>query len=300
MTLRIMVPASIGLGDITATNVALEAEWVAGTYTLGQQFRVGEVLYEVSAASTTEQPSETATDWFNAGPINQLAAFDQQIGLDQFRAVETKTKNADSITYSFIASELVTGIALFGLVADTIRIVGTVSTTGDVADIDIDLNDGVDYSGSLWDWLFVAPEQTRKYLNFDISFPSGTQIDIEIINTGEIAEVGTIAFGTVSEQGTLEIEAARSLKSRSIKRTTGTTTSLLRRTPSAKVSYPVTLEGFLGERFWQTVEDIDGIGAVFAGPTSHPELAVYGFITSAQTTAKGVGISKVSVEVESL
>lgn len=299
MTWRVMIPTQVSSADFT-TNVPLETEWVAGSYTLGDQRRVGEVLYEVSATSTTEEPSEVATEWFNAGPINQLAAFDGLQGLDQFRPVETKTTNADTITYTITTTEPISGIAFFGLVAQSIQIVGTVSTTGDVADIDVDMDDSVDYAGSFYDWLFLPPEPSRKYLNFDLSIPQGSQLEITIDNTGNTAEVGTIAFGATAEQGIVEIEASRRLNSRSFKRTTGTTTSLLRRTPSARVTYPITVQDFSAAEFWRLVDDVEGLAAVFAGPVNHPELAVYGFITSAQSTAKGRGISKISVEVESL
>ena len=53
MTLRIIEPFAITETNIDSTNVALETAWTAGTYTLGDVRRVGERLFEVSAASTT-------------------------------------------------------------------------------------------------------------------------------------------------------------------------------------------------------------------------------------------------------
>ena len=57
---QILVPLAVADANITASNVALETAWTAGTYTLGDQRRVDERLFEVSAASTTEEPSDTA------------------------------------------------------------------------------------------------------------------------------------------------------------------------------------------------------------------------------------------------
>ena len=84
MTLHIIEPFAITETNIDSTNVALETAWTAGTYTLGDVRRVGERLFEVSAASTTQEPGLAAsTQWLtldrptdmqrltcNSGPIN--------------------------------------------------------------------------------------------------------------------------------------------------------------------------------------------------------------------------------------
>lgn len=300
MTLRIMEPIAVLPANITASNVALETAWTAGTYTLGTQRRVDDRLYEVSAASTTQEPTPTATEWFDAGPANRFAAFDLQFGADKFRVVETVTTNAESITFTLEALTQISGIAFFGLRAQSVRIIGTLTTTGDVADIDRDLQDGTNYNGSFWRWAFLPQTLGRKYINLDLNIPLGATLEIEVNNPSSTAEVGTIALGNVLEYGIVETDADRSLKSRSIKKTEGTRTSLLRRTPSSKVRYPITLQNGIAQQFWDTISDLDGVGAVFAGPDNAPELSVYGFITSAQTTAKALGRSKVSMEVETL
>ena len=148
MTLRVMQPIIVADANITASNVALEAAHSAGTFSLGTQRRVGERMYEVSAATTTQTPSPTATEWFDAGPANRYAAFDLQFGADKYRVIDTETENSGSITYTLEALTRISGIAMFGLSATNITIVGTVSTTGDVCDIDYDLKDDTSYDGS--------------------------------------------------------------------------------------------------------------------------------------------------------
>jgi hypothetical protein len=300
MTLQIMAPILIGAENITASNVDLETEWTAGTYNLGDQARVGEVLYEVSAATTTEEPSETASDWFNVGPANRFAAFDMQFGADKYRVIETVTSNAESITYTLEGLTRISGIAMFGLSATNIRIVGTQDTTGDVCDIDYDLQDAAGYSGSFWRWMFLPQSFERKYLNFDVNIPKGAVIEITISRSGGTAEVSAIGLGIVSSFGRVTVGTGRSLKSRSVKKTEGTLTSLLRRTASATISYNVVLTDYEGDPFWRLISDIDGIATIFSGQSNHPEFSVYGIVRSAQTTAEGVGNSKVALEVESL
>jgi len=123
MTLRIIEPFAITETNIDSTNVALETAWTAGTYTLGTVRRVGERLFEVSAASTTQQPGLAgSTEWFDAGPANRYAAFDLQFGADKFRVVETITERADSITYTLEGLPRLSAMAFFGLRAETIEI----------------------------------------------------------------------------------------------------------------------------------------------------------------------------------
>jgi hypothetical protein len=298
--LQILVPLAISDANITASNVALETAWTAGTYTLGVQRRVGERLFEVSVASTTQEPSATATDWFDAGPANRYAAFDRQVGIDKYRVVETKTSNADSITYTLQSLTRIGGIAMFGLQAKTISIVATVATTGDAANISYTLQDAADYRGSLWRWLFLPQSFERKFIDFVVNIPQGASIDITIANTGDTARVGTIAVGLVSEFGIVGTGTAKKLKSRSFKKTDGTLTSLLQRTTSSIVSYSVTFLDYEGDAFWRLMQDIDGIGAVFVASDLYPEYSIYGTLSSANPTAVGLGASKATIEAEEL
>ena len=298
--LQILVPLAVADANITASNVALETAWTAGTYTLGDQRRVDERLFEVSAASTTEEPSDTATDWFDAGPANRYAAFDRQLGIDKYRVVETKTSNADSITYTIEALTRIGGLAMFGLQAASISIVATVDTTGDAANISYTMQDATDYGGSLWRWMFLPATFERKYINFAVNIPAGASIDITITNTGGTAKVGTIALGIVSQFGTVGTSTGKKLLNRSFKKTSGTLTSLLQRTSSSLVSYNVTLQNYEGDAFWRLVEDIQGIGAVFVASDLYPEYSIYGTLSSANPTTAGVGISKAIIEAEEL
>jgi hypothetical protein len=214
--------------------------------------------------------------------------------------IETLTTNADTITYTLESLTQIMGIAMFGLSATNIKIVGTQDTTGDVCDIDHDLEDTTGYNGSFFRWFFLPQRFSKKYLNLEVNIPKGSTIEITISRMGGTAEVGSIAMGVVSNYGTVTVGTSRSLKSRSIKKTEGTLTSLLRRTPSATVPYRVVLTDYEAAAFWRLIDDLDGVAAVFAGSDSHTEFSVYGIVRSAQTTAEGVGISKVSLEVESL
>lgn len=299
MSLRVIRPIDIREANILSTNLDLETEWVAGPYTLGDTVRVGEYLWEVSAASTTEEPG-TGQDWFSLGPANRYAAFDQQFGLDKYRVIETVAVNAESIVWVFGGLSRISGIAMFGLEAKTVRVVATKDAPGDILDTTYTLKDDTAYSGSMWRWLFLPQRFERKYLNLSVNIPAGVSVEITIENTGGTAKVGSLIMGVVDQYGIMTPGIPRSLRSRSVKKTDGTLTSLLRRTPSAKITYNVTLLNYQVDAFWRLMSDLDGVAALFAGPDKNPELAAYGFHSNVQTVSEVFGRSTVSIEVETL
>ena len=301
MTLRIIEPFAITQGNIDSTNVALETAWTAGTYNLGDVRRVGERLFEVSAASTTQEPGLAAsTEWFDAGPANRFAAFDLQFGADKFRVIDTITSRADSITYTLTGLPRLSAMAFFGLRATQITIVGTLDATGDVADVTYEVPDATPYQGSFFRWFFAPQSLERTYATFELNIPIGATVVVTITNTGSTAAVGTIAMGLAAEYGDVEVASTRGLRSRSVKKTEGTLTSLLRRTPASRVGYRVHLNDYSADAFWRTINDLDGVAAVFAGPDDNQEFLAYGFVSSCQTVSDVRGITKVQLEVETL
>ena len=301
MTLRIIEPFAITEGNIDSTNIALEIAWTAGTYSLGYVRRVGERLFEVSADITTQEPGLAAsTEWFDAGPANRYAAFDLQFGADNYRVIDTITERADSITYTLSGLPRLSAMAFFGLRATQITIVGTLNTTGDVADVTYNIADATPYLGSFWRWFFAPQSLERTYATFDLNIPIGATVTVTITNTGSTAAVSTIVMGLANEYGEVEVSSTRGLRSRSVKKTEGTLTSLLRRTPAAKVGYRVHLNDYAADPFWRTINDLDGVAAVFAGPDDNPELFAYGFVSSCQTVSDVRGMTKVQLEVETL
>ena len=301
MTLRIIEPFAITETNIDSTNVVLETAWTAGTYTLGDVRRVDERLFEVSAASTTQEPGLAAsTEWFDAGPANRYAAFDLQFGADQYRVIDTITSRAGSITYTLTGLPRLSAVAFFGLRATQITIVGTLDTTGDVADVTYNLQDATPYLGSFWRWFFAQQSLERSHVTFDLNIPIGATVVVTITNTGNTAAVGTIAMGLADQYGTVETQSTRGLRSRSVKKTEGTRTSLLRRTPASRIGYHVHLDNYGADAFWRKINDLDGVAAVFVGPDDNPEFLTYGFVSSCQTVSEVRGMTKVQLEVETL
>jgi len=301
MTLRIIQPFAITQVNINSTNVTLETAWTAGTYALGIVRRVGERLFEVSAASTTQEPGLAASiEWFDAGPANRYAAFDLQFGADKYRVIDTSTVRADSITFTLSGLPRLSAMAFFGIACAQITIYATVAVPGDAADVTYVVPDATQYEASFWRWFFVPQSLERTYANFDLNIAANATVVITLTNTGGVAEVSTIAMGIADAFGAVEVASTRGLRSRSVKKTEGTLTSLLRRTPASRVGYRVHLDDYIAGPFWRVIDDLDGVAAVFSGPGENQELLAYGFVTSCQTVSDVRGISKVQLEVETL
>ena len=166
--------------------------------------------------------------------------------------------------------------------------------------ITYNIQDATPYEGSFFRWFFAPQSLERTHANFDLNIPAGKKVRVTITNTGSTAAVSTIAMGMADQYGTVETQSTRGLRSRSVKKTEGTLTSLLRRTPASRVGYRVHLDSYSAAPFWRTIDDLDGVAAVFAGPDDNPEFLAYGFVSSCQTVAEVRGMTKVQIEVETL
>lgn len=297
--MNIIRPHAVTSANVVGSNVALEPAWVAGTYALGEQVRHNDILWECIIASTDQTPG-AGTDWADIGPPNRMAAFDGEVEANKGRVLETKTTNPDLITFQIEGLAVVSGIAFFELAATRITITATEITTGDAGSYVIDLPDQTQYEGSLWRWFFLPIERRTQYVNLDLGIPAGVTIDIAIENQGATAAVGAIVMGTVEKVAVSNPGAQWSLSSRAKKEVTTFGTSLTRRPPSYRITYPISVLGG-GAAFKRMVQALDGLTAVFVTcDDQFSELTSYGFVEGVDATAKTATMTRASMVVHSL
>lgn len=286
-----VLPANVG------SNIALEEEWVAGTYTLGQQRRVGDTLYEVVANTTDDDPISVTTEWVNIGPANRYAAFDLQVGADKYRILETVSKRDGLVEFVLTGLSRITQITLSGLVATQVRVIVSTVDSGQILNISYDLSDAADYNGSFWAWCFLPKDLETQYILNDINIPSGATITIRVVNAGATAHVANIAMGVTSEFGTVTIGTSKKLRPRAFTDFDGLLATLIPRRPTYVVSYKIVLQENSAGRFWRKIEGLAGKPAVFSGSDSHPEYLSYGYIESADGSEVGGYITKASIDI---
>lgn len=85
--MKIVRPYVLQDGDLTSNATNVDADWNSVTaYTTGQRVSYGRRIYEAIANSTNQNPATADTFWFNVGPNNVWAMFDDRTGTQTVRA----------------------------------------------------------------------------------------------------------------------------------------------------------------------------------------------------------------------
>lgn len=203
MSVQVLAPIQITDAMLTACSVAEpdaasgEAAWAAATsYTIGQKVvRATTHRVYVARASGVDAslPEATPARWFDSGPTNRWAAF------DQYRT--TAITQAGTLTMT-LKPGIITGMAFFGLQGDSMRVVLRPSTGG-VAYFDQSYSLSQYLSGDLmWEFYFGMPRQ-QDGLRISGLYPNDAQVEITLTpsaTTGKAA-IGIFAIGSFEVLG---------------------------------------------------------------------------------------------------
>lgn len=261
--MKIFNPYDVTETNLTATNLTEStSEWAAGTtYAAGDEVHVvsTKTVY-VSAidSNTGNDPTTSAADtWIIKGAMNKWAAFDAYVA--------NKATRASSITYSIDATEIVNGVAFFGLQAQDITLTISDGTSTEVFEADLLSLGHVD--GSWYNWFYGGRPSAREYVFINLPYyGSSTTIDIEITASGSDVEVGQIVLGRVFQLG--KTLAGINLRSQNFTRYIEDDFGNLTTIPRASIRKPE-IDVFVnsgnvrrGEEF---LRDIQGRATVFLG-----------------------------------
>ncbi|WP_299663834.1 hypothetical protein [uncultured Ruegeria sp.] len=202
--MKVIVPIDVTDTVLDATNIpvtGLSAWDVGTTYAAGNQvYKEGvsgkpfQLVYESVISSNTgiDPESDDGTNWIEIGATDQYAAFDRKISNTVERATE--------ITYTIAAPSQLTGIAFFGLEAEslTIEVRDTgaqviYSTTRDL----VDSSEIVDwFTFFTWD-----PEFDTETIFTSVPAYTGYEVDITISAPAGTAKIGQIVLGQLVNLG---------------------------------------------------------------------------------------------------
>ncbi len=142
----------------------------------------------VPIASYNKQPAINTTKWLNDGPTNRWKMFDS--------ANNTQTENADSIVVVFNSTELVTGIYLGNLDADSVTVLVVDSIEGTVYNQTTSLS--LSTSGSsFYTWYFGAISKKTAFASISLPPYTGATITVTVTKTGSVAKCGMCVLGKV-------------------------------------------------------------------------------------------------------
>jgi hypothetical protein len=151
-----------------------------------------EFTYKALTNNTGKKPIDNPTDWELQGYNNPFRIFDQQTA--------SATSNDDSIDIVLTPAQIITGIALFRVVADTVRI--KMTTPGPVVIYD-ETFDMLDLAGidDFWPWFFEPPAFKTEIAILNL--PPYVEASVQIIatKTGSVAEIGEAVLGTTKNIG---------------------------------------------------------------------------------------------------
>lgn len=203
MPAQVLAPIKITDAMLTACSVTEpdtasgEAAWVAATsYAIGDKV-VRSTTHRVYAALASGVdaglPEATPARWFDSGPSNRWAAF------DQYRS--TAITQAGTLTMT-LKPGIISGMAFFGLQGDSMRVLCR-PATGGAAYFDQTYSLSAYLSGDLmWEFYFGIPRQ-QDGLRISGLYPNDAQVEITLTPsaiTGKAA-IGIFAVGSFEMLG---------------------------------------------------------------------------------------------------
>lgn len=291
-----MIREEVVTPSALTSNVPItETEWTAGTYTRGQQRYVGTDLYEVTVASTTDNPitgaAKATPTWVRVGKINRWRMFSE--------FVAEKTVRASPIEVEIATSPRVNSVALFGLEAATVEVI-TYSGGEETARVLKQMTNVMDVT----DWYeYFFQEIVKIEEGVVLNLPSyGTdRVVIRITNDAAAVAVGKVVIGQQVELGKTRIGYSAGIEDFSLKeRDEFGGYKITERRFAKRAEFSVIINA---ARFHAVMRDLAAVRArptVFIGDPSAPETIVIGFYKDAWATRQTREIAEMTLEIEGL
>lgn len=291
-----MIREEVVTPSALTSNVPItETEWTAGTYTLGQQRYVGTDLYEVTVASTTDNPitgaAKATPTWVRVGKINRWRMFSEFVA-------ET-TVVPSPIEVEIATSPRVNSVSLFGLEAATVEVI-TYSGGEETARVLKQMTNVMEVT----DWYeYFFQEIVKIEEGVVLNLPSyGTdRVVIRITNDAAPAAVGKVVIGQQVELGKTRIGYSAGIEDFSLKeRDEFGGYKITERRFAKRAEFSVIINA---ARFHAVMRDLAAVRArptVFIGDPYAPETIVIGFYKDAWATRQTREIAEMTLEIEGL
>jgi hypothetical protein len=272
------------------------ANWVAGTYTLGQKVIYNYRVYEVIVSTTTDQPdvgaAKTTPTWRDNGAINRYKMFDE--------VISTGTTGTPTIAVVISPGQLVNALALFNLTATTVQVTVNDPVEGLVYNETQSLQDNTLIT-SWYNYFFEAITNRSDAIFDDLpSYASGI-LSVVISNGASNAICGELVIGKQQTLGVSNFGSSVSIQDYSIKtRDEFGNTIIQQRAYSKQADFDVTVETPFVAAVQRILSDIRTTPTVFIGDADRSETVVYGFYRSFDIVLDHPSISSCAITVEGL
>lgn len=291
-----MIREDIVRPETLTSNVTItETEWTPGTYTNGQQRRVGLELYEVSTASTTDDPVTGAAKepktWVHVGKINRWRMFSEYIG--------EKTVQPSPLIVEIATLPTTSAVALFGVEAALVEVV-TYSEGVETGRATKSMTNVFEVSD--WGEFYWQPV-TNVAEGVILGLPSyGTdRLVLTITNEGAPVAVGKVVVGEAVVIGTTGLNFQAGFRSFSLKeRDEFGGMRFVKRRTARICQFPVYIPAVKVPAVLRQLEAADAIPTVYIGDPDTPESIVIGFFEDAIATRRVKELSEMTLEIEGI
>lgn len=274
MSMKIVRPTAITDSNFvsSSTSEADHAAWNPATaYVIGDRVIVTtgyHRIYERLVDGTTAtHPSLDTANWFDVGPTNRWAMFDEVVG-----TVTTATSPLEVV----VTPGRVNSLALLGLSASTVTVVMDSTSEGEVYNQEFTLED----SAIVADWYayFFEPINLADTLVVtDLPVYGDGEITVTIEGSSTV-EVGLFLVGASADLGLTQYGARAGIidYSRKVTDEFGRT-SLLQRAFSNRMDLEVFVEGSQTDAVKRLLTQFRATACLWIGADEYSSLVVYGF-----------------------
>lgn len=277
----IIRPITITDAILTDTNVAEDdyAEYNVGTtyadgdHCIDSSSGVHKIYKSLQDANTGNALTDT-TWWLEVSATNRWKAFDGKVG--------SQTSQATSITFEITPGEIVDSIAFLNLDAETVQIVSTDPTEGEVYNKTVDLTSTIIVGCSgIYDWysyFFSSEFLTVDIVKLDLPLYLSAVLTITITFDGRTAAVGDIILGVQANIGNTQYSPSIGIHDYSIKEQDAFGIwSVTERSFSKKMSCDITIVTDLIAYIQNLLASYRTTPLVWIGSVDYPSMIVYGF-----------------------
>ena len=294
--MQVVEPTPITTGVLTSTNVVdIEAAWVAGTYNKGTRRVYDRRVYEVVADPNTDDRPDigAAADpptWVLLGYSNTWRMF-----TEGFDSRSTATGEID-VTLTFGATTSQVGV--FGILANSLRVIVTDPTDGVVYDEERDLADiGV---ADWWEFFFLSYDTIDTAIFSLPPYPDAS-IRIHAKNIDLIGEVaiGRVVAGISRNVGVTLYGTSVETRDYSIKERDGFgNLRLIPRRVLLTVNYAVHVPTQNIDRALRIFRGLSNTPSLFIGDPGIVSTVVFGVITNVSQGITYPSVSELNLQVE--
>lgn len=292
--MRIIREDVVTPATLTSNVPITETEWTPGTYTLGQQRYVGTDLYEVTAASTTDDPiageAKEPKTWVRIGKINRWKMFSE--------LVAEQTVHPSPLTLEIVTAPTTNAIAVFGVDAGSVEVV-TYSEGVETGRASKPMTNVYEVT-NLFEYFFQPITRIEEGVILDLPSYGTDRIVITLTSDGTPVSIGKLVIGEAVTIGQTALDVVAELEdfSERVRDPFGGFGTVVERLYARNASYTVFIPAAKVPAVHRQLAAVRAKPTVYIGDPNSPETIVMGFYKAVSTVRLSRDLSKMTMDVE--